>query len=90
MGFGDPSRGTQEWAIGIDEARPIIKQAVEAGITTFDTANIYSRGASEEIVGQALGELTRRDDVIIATKVFSRMGPGPKPADRRDRAGHCR
>lgn len=80
MGFGDPSRGTQEWAIGIDEARPIIKQALEAGITMFDTANIYSLGASEEIVGKVLGELTRRDDVIIATKVFSRMGPGPKDA----------
>ncbi len=80
MGFGDPSRGTHEWAIGIDEARPIIRQALEAGITTFDTANVYSLGASEEIVGQVLGELTKRDDVIIATKVFSRMGPGPKDA----------
>jgi aryl-alcohol dehydrogenase-like predicted oxidoreductase len=80
MGFGDPSRGTHEWALGIDEARPIIKQALEAGITTFDTANLYSFGASEEIVGTVLGELTRRDDVMIATKVFSRMGPGPKDA----------
>lgn len=80
MGFGDPSRGTHAWAIGIDEARAIIKQALETGITTFDTANIYSLGASEEIVGTALGELTKRDDVIIATKVFSRMGPGPKDA----------
>src|SRR5947207_7975454 len=80
MGFGDPSRGTQEWALGIDEARPIIKQALEAGITTFDTANIYSRGASEDIVGQVLFELTKRDDVLIATKVFSPMGSGPKDA----------
>jgi aryl-alcohol dehydrogenase-like predicted oxidoreductase len=80
MGFGDPSRGTQEWALSIDEARPLIKQALEAGITTFDTANIYSLGASEEIVGKVLGELTKRDDVLIATKVFSRMGPGPKDA----------
>src|SRR5437762_6392097 len=80
MGFGDPLRGTQEWALGIDEARPIIKQALEAGITTFDTANIYSRGASEDIVGQVLFELTKRDDVLIATKVFSPMGPGPKDA----------
>jgi 1-deoxyxylulose-5-phosphate synthase len=80
MGFGDPSRGTHEWALGIDEARPIIKQALEAGITTFDTANLYSFGASEEIVGTVLFELTRRDDVMIATKVFSRMGPGPKDA----------
>ncbi|HLL79973.1 MAG TPA: aldo/keto reductase [Ktedonobacteraceae bacterium] len=80
MGFGDPSRGTHEWAIGIDEARPIIQQALEAGITTFDTANVYSLGASEEIVGQVLFELTRRDDVILATKVYSRMGSGPKDA----------
>src|SRR5437764_2207976 len=80
VGFGDPSRGTQEWALGIDEARPIMKQALEAGITTFDTANVYSLGASEEIVGTVLGELTKRDDVVIATKVFSPMGPGPKDA----------
>ncbi len=80
MGFGDPSRGTHEWAIGIDEARPIIQQALEAGITTFDTANVYSLGASEEIVGQVLFELTRRYDVILATKVYSRMGSGPKDA----------
>jgi aryl-alcohol dehydrogenase-like predicted oxidoreductase len=80
MGFGDPSRGTQEWALGIDEARPLIKQALEAGITTFDTANVYSLGASEEIVGTVLGELTKRDDVLIATKVFYPMGPGPKDA----------
>src|SRR5260370_9036983 len=80
MGFGDPSRGTQEWAVGIDEARPLIKQALEAGITTFDTANVYSLGASEEIVGTVLGELTKRDDVLIATKVFYPMGPGPKDA----------
>src|SRR5947209_14815631 len=80
MGFGDPSRGTQEWALGIDEARPIMKQALEAGITTFDTANVYSLGASEEIVGTVLGELTGRDKVILATKVFYPMGPGPKDA----------
>jgi aryl-alcohol dehydrogenase-like predicted oxidoreductase len=80
MGFGDPSRGTHAWALGIDESRPIIKQALEAGITTFDTANMYSLGASEEIVGTVLGELTKRDEVIIATKVFNPMGPGPKDA----------
>lgn len=78
MSFGDPKRGTHEWTFGIDEARPLIKQALEAGITTFDTANVYSLGASEEIVGKVLGELAKRDEVIIATKVFSSMGPGPK------------
>jgi aryl-alcohol dehydrogenase-like predicted oxidoreductase len=86
MSFGDPSHassfqgGTHEWVLGLDEARPIIKQALEAGITTFDTANNYNLGSSEEIVGKVLGELTKRDDVIIATKVFSLMGPGPKDA----------
>jgi 1-deoxyxylulose-5-phosphate synthase len=78
MSFGDPSRGTHEWSFGIDEARPIIKQALEAGITTFDTANVYSLGSSEEIVGKVLGELAKRDEVIIATKVHGKMGPGPK------------
>lgn len=78
MGFGDPSKDSYEWAIDIDEARPLIKQALEAGITTFDTANIYSAGVSEEIVGKVLGELARRDEVIIATKVCAPMGSGPK------------
>jgi aryl-alcohol dehydrogenase-like predicted oxidoreductase len=77
MGFGDPERGTHPWVIGIDEARPLVRQAIEAGITTFDTANVYSLGASEEITGKLLAEFARRDEVLIATKVFSRMGPGP-------------
>jgi aryl-alcohol dehydrogenase-like predicted oxidoreductase len=78
MSFGDASRGTHGWAFGLEEARPIIDRALEAGITTFDTANIYSLGVSEEIVGTVLGELTSRDEVVIATKVCLRMGPGPK------------
>jgi 1-deoxyxylulose-5-phosphate synthase len=78
MGFGDPGRGTHTWALELDEARPLLRQALEAGITTFDTANSYSLGASEEIVGKVLGELANRDEVVIATKVFGRMGPGPK------------
>jgi 1-deoxyxylulose-5-phosphate synthase len=78
MGFGDPSRGTHAWAIRLEDARPLIRQALEAGITTFDTANTYSLGASEEIVGKVLGEAAKRDEVVIATKVFGRMGPGPK------------
>jgi aryl-alcohol dehydrogenase-like predicted oxidoreductase len=77
MSFGDPGRGTHEWSLGIDEARPLVRQALEAGITTFDTANVYSLGASEEITGRLLAEFARRDEVVIATKVFSRMGPGP-------------
>src|SRR5260370_33501032 len=57
-----------------------MKQALEAGITTFDSANVYLLGASEGLVGTVLGELTKRDDVLIATKVFQPMGPGPKDA----------
>jgi aryl-alcohol dehydrogenase-like predicted oxidoreductase len=78
MGFGDPGRGSHRWALGLDESRPLLRQALEAGITTFDTANSYSAGASEEIVGKVLGEFAKRDQVVIATKVFGRMGPGPK------------
>jgi aryl-alcohol dehydrogenase-like predicted oxidoreductase len=78
MSFGDPTRGTHGWALGIEEARPLVRQAVEAGITTFDTANVYSLGSSEEITGKLLKEFTQRDEVVIATKVYVRMGPGPK------------
>jgi aryl-alcohol dehydrogenase-like predicted oxidoreductase len=77
MSFGDPERGTHSWSMGIDEARPVVRQALEAGITTFDTANSYSIGSSEEMVGTLLGEFADRSDVVIATKVYGRMGPGP-------------
>lgn len=80
MSFGDPQRGTHSWSLGLDEARPLIKQALDAGITTFDTANVYSLGVSEEITGTLLGELAKRDQVVIATKVNNRMGPGPNGA----------
>jgi aryl-alcohol dehydrogenase-like predicted oxidoreductase len=77
MSFGDPERGNHAWSLGLDEARPLVRQAIEAGTTTFDTANVYSDGSSEEITGRLLGEFARRDEVVIATKVFGRMGPGP-------------
>ena len=80
MSFGDPARGPHEWSLGLEESRPLIRQALEAGITTFDTANVYSAGSSEEITGQVLGELARRDEVVIATKLNGRMGPGPNGA----------
>jgi aryl-alcohol dehydrogenase-like predicted oxidoreductase len=63
-----------------EESKPFIKQALEAGITTFDTADVYSDGTSEEIVGRALKEYATRDEVVIATKVHGRMGPGPNQA----------
>lgn len=77
MTYGAPDQGAHPWSLPEDESRPLIKQAVEAGITFFDTANVYSLGSSEEIVGRALGEFANRDDVVIATKVFNRMRPGP-------------
>jgi 1-deoxyxylulose-5-phosphate synthase len=78
MSFGEPARGSHEWSLDLDASRPIIRAALEAGITTFDTANSYSAGSSEEITGQLLREFARRDEVVIATKVFFRMAPGPK------------
>lgn len=78
MSFGDPARGHHAWALGLDEARPLIRQALDAGITTFDTANTYSLGASEEIVGTVIAEAGVRDEVLVATKVFGRMSRGPK------------
>jgi len=78
MSFGEPKSGKHEWTLPLDKARPIIKQALDEGITTFDTANVYSAGTSEEIIGKVLGELVNRDEVVIATKVHGRMEPGPK------------
>jgi aryl-alcohol dehydrogenase-like predicted oxidoreductase len=77
MSYGDPVRGTHAWTLREDESRPFIQQALEAGITTFDTANMYSDGSSEEIVGRALADFARRQDVVIATKVFFPMGGDP-------------
>jgi 1-deoxyxylulose-5-phosphate synthase len=76
-GFGDPHRGSETWTIPEHESMPIIRQAVEAGINFFDTANSYSGGHSEEILGRALREFATRDEVIIATKVWARVRPGP-------------
>ncbi|MEO5823990.1 MAG: aldo/keto reductase [Vicinamibacteraceae bacterium] len=78
MTFGVPERGTHPWTLDEDRSRPIIRQAVESGITFFDTANSYSDGTSEEITGRLLREMTRRDDIVVATKVFFPTGkPGP-------------
>ena len=77
MSFGDPARGTHPWSLPLAESRVVIARALELGITTFDTANVYSAGSSEEIVGQVLGELAKRDEIVIATKVHGRMRPGP-------------
>ena len=77
MSWGDPDRGGHPWVLDEDAARSMIKDALEAGVTTFDTANVYSGGSSEEFTGRALRDLARREDVVIATKVHGRMRPGP-------------
>ena len=78
MSYGESGLGTHPWSMGLDESRPFFRQAIEAGITTFDTANVYSIGSSEESTGQLLREFATRDEVVIATKVHGRMFPGPK------------
>ncbi|WP_136610310.1 aldo/keto reductase [Sinomonas albida] len=77
MSFGDPQRGNHPWSLPEEESRPLIKQAVEAGINFFDTANVYSDGSSEEIVGRALKDFADRDWTVLATKVHGRMHEGP-------------
>ncbi|ARC56825.1 L-glyceraldehyde 3-phosphate reductase [Frondihabitans sp. 762G35] len=80
MSYGDPKRGGHEWSLPEEESRPFIQRALELGITTFDTANVYSDGSSEEITGRALADFARRDEVVIATKLNGRMRPGPNGA----------
>jgi aryl-alcohol dehydrogenase-like predicted oxidoreductase len=83
MSYGDPDRPAPDgarrwpWALREDESRPFFKRALEAGINFFDTANVYSAGASEEVTGRALKDLARREDVVIATKVHGAMSQGP-------------
>ena len=77
MTFGVPERGDHPWTIGEEASRPLIRQAVEAGINFFDTADVYSDGTSEEIVGRALKEFMRREDAVIATKVYFPMSAAP-------------
>jgi aryl-alcohol dehydrogenase-like predicted oxidoreductase len=80
MTFGIPDRGNHEWTLDEEKSRPIIRKAVEAGINFFDTANVYSDGTSEEIVGRALKEFGRREELVVATKVNGRMHKGPNGA----------
>ncbi|ACK52242.1 aldo/keto reductase [Methylocella silvestris BL2] len=77
MTYGVPGRGPHRWTLDEDASRPLIRQALESGVNFFDTANVYSDGTSEEIVGRALNDFARRDEVVLATKVHGRMRPGP-------------
>jgi len=77
MTYGEPDRGTHAWTLPEAESRPFIAKALELGINFFDTANVYSAGSSEEIVGRALREMTQRDAVVVATKVHGPMHKDP-------------
>ncbi|MFF6783559.1 aldo/keto reductase [Streptomyces sp. NPDC012510] len=77
MSFGLPDRGTHEWTLDEEASRPLIRRALDAGINFFDTANVYSDGTSEEIVGRALAEFARREEIVLATKVNGTMHQGP-------------
>src|SRR5262249_33606658 len=75
MSYGDAA--WRPWILDESAAQPFFRRAIEAGITFFDTADVYSLGRSEEITGRALKAMARREEIVIATKVFNAMGPGP-------------
>ncbi|GLZ47778.1 NADP-dependent aryl-alcohol dehydrogenase [Actinomycetospora sp. NBRC 106375] len=77
MTYGEPGRGHPVWSLDEESSRPLIKHALDRGINLFDTANMYSQGSSEEMLGRALRDFADRDDVVIATKLRHPMRPGP-------------
>jgi aryl-alcohol dehydrogenase-like predicted oxidoreductase len=85
MSYGAPERGAHPWTLGEDASRPFLARALELGINFFDTSNSYSDGTSEEILGRAIRDLARRDEVVIATKVFfpTRTGPNARGLSRK-------
>jgi aryl-alcohol dehydrogenase-like predicted oxidoreductase len=86
MSFGDKNAGRMTWILDDEDAAPIFRQAIELGMTFWDTANIYGYGTSEEVVGRAIKTFTRRQDVVLATKLFQRMYDGPGGAGLSRRA----
>jgi aryl-alcohol dehydrogenase-like predicted oxidoreductase len=90
MTFGVPQPGTHQWTLNEEDSRVIFRRAVESGINFFDTANMYSAGSSEEIVGKLLKEFTRRDEVVVATKVYNPVVPPVKGAKVPNAAGLSR
>ena len=86
MSYGEPGRGAHPWSLNEADSRPFIKQAFDHGINFFDTANVYSDGTSEQIVGKLLKEFAKREDYVLATKVHGRMHPGPNGAGLSRRA----
>ncbi len=86
MSFGDGNE-QQTWTLDAEAAEPVFREAVELGITFWDTANVYGRGSSERVTGEAIRKYTRREDVVLATKLFGEMGPGPGESGLSRRAG---
>jgi hypothetical protein len=80
MTYGVPDRGSHPWSLSEEESRPFYQRALEAGINFFDTANVYSDGTSEEILGRAIRDMAKREEVVIATKAHGRMRPDPNGA----------
>jgi 1-deoxyxylulose-5-phosphate synthase len=80
MSYGEPGRGNQSWSLDEATSRTFFRQALDAGINFFDTANVYSHGSSEEITGRALKEFGSREEIVLATKVHGRMHDGPNGA----------
>jgi aryl-alcohol dehydrogenase-like predicted oxidoreductase len=77
MTYGTPEKGWNTWALNEEQSRPFIQKALELGINFFDTANVYSEGASEEVLGRALRDFTKREEVVVATKVYGAMRKDP-------------
>src|SRR4051795_13408362 len=77
MSYGDTSRGFNQWSLDEEASQPFFRQAVELGVTLWDTANTYQQGSSEEFVGRAIRRYSRREEIVLATKVYGRMHPGP-------------
>ena len=86
MGFGDAEHWVHKWVLNEEASRPFIRQALDLGINFFDTADMYSLGASEEILGRAIRDFVPREDVVLATKVFGSVGKGVN--DRGASRGH--
>ncbi|MFC0027392.1 aldo/keto reductase [Neobacillus cucumis] len=80
MSFGEAEKWIHQWVLNEEQSRPIIKKALDLGLNFFDTANVYSMGTSEEILGRALKDYANRDEIVLATKVHGRMHEGPNGA----------
>jgi aryl-alcohol dehydrogenase-like predicted oxidoreductase len=93
MSYGDPTTSdAHEWSLREEDAQPYFRQAVELGITFWDTANSYQAGTSEEVVGRAVSRYSRREDIVLATKVYGKMhdGPGGQGLSRKAIGGFWR